>query len=107
MNFSLSDLEDTSNDEFYFDPNQPCFKVMTDKSKLYSQLVTYLLNRMLKLILKLIVHDIECDPRLVENFRKIAKSKDRLTEVFILTKSRISMIEKAFILHNKRMTRNR
>lgn len=61
---------------------------------------------MLKIIQKLIVHDIEVESGLMDNFKMLAKNKSKLSEVFTLTKSRLSSIEKCFILHNRRAQRN-
>ena len=89
---ALRDYQDEVNAALYFDPNTPCFNKLTSKDHLYSQLVTFLLNRMLSIMKELVKHDIPLEPTIVDTFTKLASNRDRLTEVFTLTKERIKQV---------------
>jgi hypothetical protein len=50
LELPIADMEDPKNEELYFDANTPCFTKLTSKEHLYSQLVTFLLNRILSIL---------------------------------------------------------
>ena len=98
LDLALVDMQDPKNQELYFDANTPCFKKLTSKEHLYSQLVTFLLNRTLNIVKQLIMHDIQIEPSVSDNFQKLATHGDRLTDVFMLSRSRINDLKRGMAL---------
>jgi hypothetical protein len=47
---------------------------------------------MLSIMKELVKHDIPLEPTVVDTFTKLASNRDRLTEVFTLTKERIKQV---------------
>ena len=47
---------------------------------------------MLSIMKELVKHDIPLEPMVVDTFTKLASNRDRLTEVFTLTKERIKQV---------------
>jgi hypothetical protein len=89
---ALRDQTDEATSKLYFDPNTACFNKLTSKEHLYSHLVTFLLNRMLVIMKELVKHDILLEPAIIESFNKLASNRDRLSDVFTLTKERIKQM---------------
>jgi hypothetical protein len=47
---------------------------------------------MLSIMKELVKHDIPLEPMVVDTFTNLASNRDRLTEVFTLTKERIKQV---------------
>ncbi len=54
---------------------------------------------------ELVKHDIPLEPMVVETFSKLASNRDRLTEVFTLTKERIKQVQMCVVLQKNRVKR--
>eukprot|EP00347_Sterkiella_histriomuscorum_P003504 403364047 len=85
----LNNIESPANQEFYFSKTVPCLKKIEKIDNLLQQLITHILNRLLKVMHQMLCHDIEISEEMEECFNKIAKRKDDLTDSFKLTKNRI------------------
>lgn len=96
-------MHDPRNEELYFDPNTPCFKKLTSKDHLYSQLVTFLLNRTLTILKQMIMHDIPVEQSLAETFHRLETLAPRLTDVFMLARSRILDLSRGLQLQRNRL----
>ena len=58
---------------------------------------------MLNIMESLIMHDISIEPIVEDNFKKLEANGDRLTDVFMLTKKRLSTLGLCLRLHKNRL----
>jgi hypothetical protein len=98
LEIAVKDQLNPANSALYFDADVACFTKLTSKENLHSQLVTFLLNRTLNILKQLVMHDIPVEPPVIELFNKIATNEGRMTDVFMLTKSRIVDLTKSIAL---------
>lgn len=61
-----------------------------------------MLNRTLKVVKQLIMHDIMVDPGVLEMFKKLSENGARLTDAFMLTKNRLKELSTGVQLQRNR-----
>ena len=81
-------------EKFYFDENIACIEKASNPIYLYSNVLTLMLNRMLKLFLQILKHRLPVEPDLNQSFKQVSLRKSQLTKGYAQTKRRITLIEK-------------
>lgn len=92
--FALFKKDLNDNRTFYFSKDIACIDKSCNNEYLYSNIVTILVNRMLKLLMQILNHRLHVENDLLLNFKDIAECKTKLTKRFQLTQKRISAVEK-------------
>lgn len=79
---------------FYFKSSEACIVKSIKLKYLYSNVLIVMVNRMLKLTLQILRHEIQIDKEVEKAFADVAKERERLTDAFVLTKKRMGLIER-------------